>query len=155
MLNGHLLTIPNEKVVNSSVENIGMRPHIRWLTNITITYDTPPDKVERAVAILKEILDSHEGMHEDFLPRVFFNGFNDWSLNILVIAWYHPPNYWDMQAWLQRTCLEVLRRFNDEGIDFAFPSRTVFLAGDDKRQLNLKMLEGETVSYLPEGGRHE
>jgi MscS family membrane protein len=127
-LTGHLVTIPNEKVVNSGLENIGKRPHIRWLTNITITYDTPPNKVEKAVSIVNEILDNHEGMHPDFPPRVYFNGFNDWSLNIMVIAWYHPANYWDMQEWLQRTCLEILRRFNDEGIDFAFPSRTIYLA---------------------------
>jgi MscS family membrane protein len=90
-------------------------------------------------------------MHPDFPPRVYFNGFNDWSLNILVIAWYHPAVYWDMQEWQQRTCLEILRRFNDEGIDFAFPSRTIYLANDDKRQLKLKMLEGEIVTYIPEG----
>ena len=73
----------------------------------------------------------------------------------MVIVWYHPANYWDMQEWQQRTCLEILRRFNDEGIDFAFPSRTIYLANDDKRQLKLKMLEGETVTYIPEGGSHE
>ena len=154
-LTGHLVTIPNEKVVNSGVENIGKRPHIRWLTNITITYDTPPDRVEKAVTIIKDILTDHEGMHPDFPPRVYFNGFNDWSLNIMVIAWYHPANYWDMQEWLQRTCLEILRRFNDEGIDFAFPSRTLYLANDDKRQLSLKMLKGETVTYIPKGGSYE
>jgi MscS family membrane protein len=154
-LTGHLVTIPNEKVVNSGVENIGKRPHIRWLTNITITYDTPPDKVEMAVSIIKEILDNHEGMHPDFPPRVYFNGFNDWSLNITVFVWYHPANYWDMQEWLQPTCLEILRRFNDEGINFAFPSRTLYLANDDKRQLKLKMLKGETATYIPEGGSHE
>jgi MscS family membrane protein len=154
-LNGHLVTIPNEKVVNSGLENIGKRPHIRWLTNITITYDTPPDRVEKAISIIKEILDNHEGSHPDFPPRVYFNGFNDWSLNIMVIAWYHPANYWDMQEWLQRTCLEILKRFNDEGIDFAFPSRTLYLANDDKRQLKLKMLQGETATYIPEGESHE
>ncbi len=154
-LTGHLVTIPNEKVVNSGLENISKRPHIRWLTNITIIYDTPPDRVEKAVSIIKEILDNHEGMHPDFPPRVYFNGFNDWSLNIMVIAWYHPANYWDMQEWLQRTCLEILRRFNDEGIDFAFPSRTLYLANDDNRQLKLKMLKGETVTYAPKGGSHE
>ncbi len=154
-LTGHLVTIPNDKVVNSGLENIGKRPHIRWLTNITITYDTPPNKVEKAVSIINEILDNHEGMHPDFPPRVYFNGFNDWSLNMMVIAWYHPANYWDMQEWLQRTCLEILRRFNDEGIDFAFPSRTIYLANDDKRQHKLKMLEGETVTYIPEGESHD
>jgi MscS family membrane protein len=154
-LTGHLVSIPNDKVVNSGLENIGKRPHIRWLTNITITYDTPPDSVEKAVSIIKEILDNHEGIHPDFPPRVYFNGFNDWSLNIMVIAWYHPADYWAMQEWQQRTCLEILRKFNDEGIDFAFPSRTLYLANDDNRQLKLKMLKGETVTYVPEGGNHE
>jgi MscS family membrane protein len=60
-----------------------------------------------------------------------------------------------MQEWQQRTCLEILRRFNDEGIDFAFPSRTIYLANDDKRQLKLKMLKGETVTYIPEEGSDE
>jgi MscS family membrane protein len=142
-LTGHLVTIPNEKLVNSSVENIGERPHIRWLTNIGITYDTPPDKVAKAVQIIREILENHEGMQEDFPPRVFFNGFNDWSLNIMVVVWYHPPNYWDYQAWQQKTCLEIMRRFEAENVDFAFPSRTIYMANDDKRQLKLMMIKGE------------
>jgi len=142
-LTGHLVTIPNEKLVNTPIENIGARPHIRWLTNATITYDTPPEKVERAVAILREVLADHEGMRPDFPPRVYFNGFNDWSLNILMVAWYHPADYWAMQEWQQRTCLEILRRFNQDGIDFAFPSRTVYVANDDARQLKLEMLRGE------------
>ncbi len=149
-LTGHLVTIPNEKLVNSGLENISKRPHIRWLTNITITYDTPPAKVEKAVSIINDVLDRHEGMHPDFPPRVYFNGFNDWSLNIMVIAWYHPAAYWDMQGWLQRTCLEILKRFNKEGINFAFPSHSVYLASDNKHRFNLKMLKGETVTYIPE-----
>jgi MscS family membrane protein len=142
-LTGHLVTIPNEKLVNSSVENIGERPYIRWLTDIGITYDTPPDKVEKAVNMIREILENHEGMKDDFPPRVFFNGFKDWSLNITVIVWYHPPNYWDFQAWLQKTCLEIMRRFEAEDIDFAFPSRTLYMPNDDKRQLKLMMIKGQ------------
>ena len=144
-LTGHLLTIPNEKVVSSTVENIGMRPHIRWLTNIGITYDTPTEKVEKAVEIIREILADHEGMNADFPPRVFFNGFNDFSLNIMIVVWYHPPNYWDYQGWLQKVCLEIMRRFETEGIDFAFPTRTVHLANDDKRQLKIQMLDAFTT----------
>lgn len=138
LLTGHLVTIPNEKVVSMGLENIGRRPNIRWLNNIGITYDTPPEKAERAVEIIREILDNHEGIHPDFPPRVFFNGFNDWSLNIFVIAWYHPPEYWDFQAWVQRTCVTIMKRFREEGIDFAFPSQTIYMAGDDKRRLKIE-----------------
>jgi MscS family membrane protein len=147
-LTGHLVTIPNEKLVNSTVENIGKRPHIRWLTNIGITYDTPPEKVEAAVGILEAILADHEGMDPEFPPRVFFNGFNDWSLNVMVLLWYHPADYWAFQVFIQRVCLQILRRFREADIDFAFPSRTVYAAGDDKRILKM-MLSGASDA-LPE-----
>ena len=126
-LAGHLLTIPNEKMANSTIENISRRPNIRWLTNIGITYDTPTEKVAQAVSIINEILNNHEGMQEDSPPRVYFNNFNDWSLNILVVAWYHPPDYWAFMAWVQKTGLEIMRRFAESGIHFAFPSQTIYM----------------------------
>jgi small-conductance mechanosensitive channel len=49
-------------MVNSSLENIGENPYIRWLTNIGITYDMPPGKVEKAMQLIREILEHHEGM---------------------------------------------------------------------------------------------
>lgn len=51
---------PNEGVSQLDVENIGRRPYIRRRADITITYDTPPEKVKRAVEILKEILSAPE-----------------------------------------------------------------------------------------------
>ncbi len=134
-LTGHQVTIPNEKIVNSAVENIGRRPHIRRLSNITITYDTPVKKVEKAVEIIRDVLKDHEGMDKEFPPRVYFDEFNDWSLNIKLIAWYHPPKYWNYLDWRQRTNMEIMRRFEQEGIEFAFPTSTTYLAGDTRRPL--------------------
>lgn len=144
LLNGHLVSIPNEKVVNSEVENVARRPNIRWLFQIDLPYDTPPDKVQEAVDILQKVLNDHEGMHPDLPPRVYFDGFKNWSLNITVVLWYHPPEWWDYQAMRQRTCLEIMRQFESAGIDFAFPSQTLYLANEEKRQLKLQMLNGET-----------
>lgn len=125
-LAGNVVYIPNEKIINSTLENIGQRPHIRWHTNLTLVYGTSPEKMERAVEILHEILDNHEGMRPDFPPRIHFNGFNDWSLNVSVYAWYHPPNFWAYQDWLQGVCLQIMRRFEEEGIEFAFPTQTLY-----------------------------
>jgi MscS family membrane protein len=85
LLTGHLTTIPNDQMAGTDVENIGRRPHIRRLTNIKITYDTPPEKVEKAVSIVLEILDDHEGMDPEFPPRAYFNEFNPTSLNLIVM----------------------------------------------------------------------
>lgn len=143
-LEGHLVTLPNSTVANTTVKNIGKRPFIRRVSDITITYDTPPEKVEKAIQIIKEILDSHEGMHPERPPRVYFTDFNDVSLNIKMIYWFSPPNYWEFQAFNNMVNMEILKRFNEEGIEFAFPTQTIYLANDDKRQLALKMLNDST-----------
>jgi MscS family membrane protein len=136
-LDGHLITIPNGELANKTIQNIGKRPYIRRLANITITYDTPGEKIYRAVVILKEILENHEGMDPELPPRVYFNDLNSDSLNILMIYWYHPPDYWRYMEFTEKVNHEIMRRFNEEGIDFAFPSQTVYLAGDKNRPLDV------------------
>ena len=147
-LDGHLVTIPNGELANRIIKNIGKRPYIKRIANLTITYDTPPEKIDRALEIVKGLLDNHEGMAEDFPPRVFFNEFNADSLNIMVMYWYHPPDYWNYMAFTEKFNKEVFRRFNEEGIDFAFPTQTVYLAGDPQRPLTVGMIS-EKDKNLP------
>lgn len=60
-LQGHLVTIPNSVITNSTVENIGKRPFIRRRSNITITYDSGHTKAKKAVEIIKEVLARRAG----------------------------------------------------------------------------------------------
>lgn len=137
-LDGHLVTVPNGELANKMIRNISKRPYIKRVANLTITYDTPPEKVERAMEIIKEELNrKNECFHPDMPPRVYFNDFNAASLNILVIYWFAPPDYWAFMDFDQAFNLAILRRFNEEGIEFAFPTQTLYLAGDPNRPLNL------------------
>lgn len=136
-LEGHLVTIPNGILANLTIRNIGQREYIRRVGNITITYDTPIEKIYKSVEIIKEILADHEGMKPELPPRVYFNEFNPHSLNIQFTFWYHPPEYWDFMAFSERVNFEIIRKFNDEQIDFAFPTQTLHLAGDPKRPLQV------------------
>ncbi|UCH19543.1 MAG: mechanosensitive ion channel [Deltaproteobacteria bacterium] len=138
-LTGHLVTVPNEKMATNAIENVGRRPSIRRLTNITITYDTPPDKVERALEIIREILDNHEGMNPDFPPRVYFSEFNDASLNVMMIYWYFPADYWAYMEFTEKVNLKIMRAFEKEGIEFAFPTTTTYLAHDERRPLQISI----------------
>lgn len=153
-LTGHQVNIPNSKIVSESVENIGRRPTIRRLMNVTITYDTPREKIEQGVEILRTLLEE-EGIAEpihpvlegnEFPPRVFFSDFNADSLNILVLYWYAPPAYWDFMEHAHRLNLRIFEEFERAGIEFAFPTQTLYLAGDPKRQLALNMLARDLPS---------
>lgn len=131
-LDGHLLTYPNGDLAMKAVKNISERPNIKRTANITITYDTPREKILEALEILRSLLKNHEGMHPDFPPRVHFNEFNADSLNILVIYWYHPAAYWDYLAFTERLNLQIFEEFEKAGIEFAFPTQTIHLAGNNK-----------------------
>jgi len=147
-LTGHMVTIPNASIVSEAIENIGRRPSIRRVMNLTITYDTPAEKVRQAVQIVRDILEEddirgpiHERINgEPYPPRVYFNEYNPDSLNILVIYWYVPPSYWDYLEHAQRINLRVFEAFEEAGIEFAYPTQTVYLAGDPKRRLALELL---------------
>ena len=129
-LDGHVVTMPNGELANKNIKNIAARRNIRRVLKIGITYDTSPEKIEEALSILKELLANHEGMDPDLPPRVCFESFNDSSLGILVLYWYHPPDYWAYMDFSQKLNLEIVRRFNGAGIEFAFPTQTIYLAGD-------------------------
>jgi MscS family membrane protein len=128
-LDGHLVTIPNSMLVNEMVENIGRRPYLKRVADFGVTYDTPADKIERAVQILKDILAQTKEIHHDpdLAPRVYFNDLKDSSLNVQVIYWVKPPDYWLFQEVNQRINLAVIRRFEAEGIEMAYPTRTVYV----------------------------
>ena len=137
-LDGHLVSVPNKETANVAIQNIGRRPYIKRVSNITITYDTPVDKVEKAIQIIRDLLDNHEGMDPEFPPRAYFNQFNDCSLNILVIAWFHPAEYWPYLEWCEKFNLALMRAYEQEGIEFAFPTSTTYLAHDDRRPLSIE-----------------
>ena len=131
-LQGHLVTIPNSVIADSAVENIGRRPHIRRISNITITYDSGHTKAARAVEIIKEILASVPEVNTDpeKPPRVYFSEFNDCSLNIYMSYWVKPPDYWVYHEVNERVNLEMMKRFEAEQIEFAFPTQTLYLKKD-------------------------
>lgn len=139
LLTGHQTVIPNEEMARLDIENIGRRPYIRRKTNITITYDTPPEKIEEAVKIIADILENHEGMALEFPPRVFFNEFNADSLNIVMYYWYNQPDLWDFYTFSQKVNLQIMREFEKEGIEFAFPTTTNYLTQEDGQPLHINI----------------
>ena len=97
--------------------------------NITITYDAGHKKAQKAVDIIKDILAGVDEVNKDtdHPPRVYFNDFNDWSLNIYMTYWVKPPDWWVFHEVNQRVNLEMMKRFEAEGIEFAFPTQTLHL----------------------------
>jgi MscS family membrane protein len=134
-LDGHLITVPNKTMGNATITNITRRPNIKTVMNIGITYDTPTEKVKRALEILKEVYKDHP---QTFDCLISFNKFADSALNIQVVHWWNSTDYPQYLAGLQGMNLTVKERFDQEGIQFAFPSQTLYLKQDSEWRLNEK-----------------
>ena len=137
---GHLVTLPNAVITNEAIENVSKRPSIKRVLNVTVTYDTSPEKLRRAVDILREMLAARmEHFPPGNPPRVHFSDFNADSLNIVVYYWYAPAEWWDYMEFSEAFNFELLARFNDEGIEFAFPTQTLYVKQDSPLTAELKL----------------
>ena len=140
LLTGHQMTIPNDELARSDIENVGRRPHIRKIADLHIPLDTPREKIEKAIAIIRAALEDHEGMDPEFPPRVFFTDFLPTAFNIRVIYWYTPPSYWDFLALNEKVNLEIYRAFEEQGISFSLPLRVAHTSIDSQETpLEVKM----------------
>jgi len=119
-LDGHLISVPNKTVSNATIVNISRRPNIRTVMDIGIIYETPPEKVKRATEILEEVYRSHPKTKDVLIG---FNKFNDFSLNIMVVHWWDSVDYKDYLAGMQELNLKIMKRFKEEGIEFAYPTQ--------------------------------
>jgi MscS family membrane protein len=121
-LEGRIVTIPNCTFTDNSVINVTSQPALKVKLNLGLTYDTNEDQMQNAINILEEIVKDQPQIKDDFAAG--FNGFGDFSLNILFIYYVKPEGHWlDTQTLVNK---EVLRRFNKEGLEFAFPTQTIY-----------------------------
>ena len=129
------------------IENVGRRPHIRKSSDIHIPLDTPRDKLEKAIEIIRAALDSHDGMDRQFPPRVFFTDFNPTAFNIRVIYWYNPPNYWEFLAFSEKVNLEIVRAFEEQGVQFSLPFRVTHTSIDsEEKPIEVRLADGRHTS---------
>jgi MscS family membrane protein len=142
---GHVVTVPNMKFIDNNVENVNLRRSLRRMLDVTVTYDTPLEKIEQGIQIIKSILAEPEFVEpfdmEKTPPRVFFNDYNAASLNIRVMYWYmltDGRDWWSYNAYSERFNLRLFKAFGDAGIEFAFPTQTLYLAGDPSRTLTVQ-----------------
>lgn len=125
-LDGTLVSIPNRMLANAKINNIAKRPTIKNMFTVGVTYDTSYEKLQEALRILRQILGEHPSTDRFW---VYFKEFGPYSLNILVVHWCKHTDYEKFLQATEEINLEIKRRFEEAGIEFAFPTQTIQLEG--------------------------
>ena len=119
-----VVSIPNGKIADMVIDNMGMREYRRYKTTLTITYDTPTYKVEAFVEGLKQIIELHPATRKDYY-HVVFNGFGASSLDILLYVFFKVPD-WGLELKARHEFnLEIMSLADTLGVRFAFNTQTL------------------------------
>ncbi len=120
-----LVTVPNKKMIDAELDNLGMRPVRRVKFNIGVTYETTPNQIKAIVKDIQEMINEHPKTNQD--GRVRFQEFGASSLDILVMYFVNSPKWGDLidvKEGINYKIMEIVKKHNS---DFAFPSTTVYL----------------------------
>jgi small-conductance mechanosensitive channel len=123
-LSGEQLVFSNNDLLSSRIRNFKRMQERRIVFAIGVVYQTPEDQLRRIPGMLREAIEKQSLTRFD---RAHFKSFGASSLDFEAVYFVKSPEmsvYMDIQ---QAINLEILQRFTAEGIEFAFPTQTIFL----------------------------
>jgi len=126
-LSGEQVIIANNDLLRSKIRNYKRMEHRRVLFNIDVTYDTSADAVARIPRIVREVIEARPKTKFD---RCHFLTFAESSLRLETVYFVLDADYGVFADTQHAINLDIMRQFSAEHIEFAFPSRTVFLKTD-------------------------
>ncbi len=135
---GEEIIISNTNLLDKEIVNMTQLARRRTRFGIGVIYQTNPDEARRIPDLLKDIVESNGAV----FIRSGFVGFGDSSINFELDFDIMSSEY--EVVFQGRHCigLAILQKFNEEGLEFAYPTQTTFTAAPD----------GEMIMPYPEGG---
>jgi len=123
-LSGEQIICSNSDLLNTRIRNYKRMAERRSLFTIGIVYGTPYDKVEMVPRMIREIIEAQPQARFD---RAHFKSYGDFSLDFETVYFVRLPEYNLFMDVQQAINLALYRRFEEEGIEFAFPTQTIHL----------------------------
>jgi len=115
------IILPNNQLWNAAIKNYSYHDTRRLDLLFGIGYD---DDIDKAMAILREMIDADERCHDDPEPLIAVGELADSSVNLVVRIWCASGDYWPLKFDLLKA---VKQRFDKEGISIPFPQREVHI----------------------------
>ncbi|MES9944837.1 MAG: mechanosensitive ion channel domain-containing protein [Candidatus Thiodiazotropha sp.] len=126
-----VVTVPNSKFITATVDNMGERRYRRLSCKLSLTYDTPPDRIEAFCEGVRELVRQHPYMRKDYY-HAYLNEFAASSLDVLLYVFWETPEWNTELRERHRFMLDILRLAQKLGVEFAFPTQTLYMKKEDE-----------------------
>jgi len=124
-LSGEQIVFSNSDLLGSRIRNFKRMQERRVPFSVGVTYQTPVDDLEAIPGLVREIIESNEATRFD---RAHFKGFGDSAYLFEFVYYVLSADYNEFMDVQQSINLAICRAFEDRGIEFAYPTRTLHLA---------------------------
>lgn len=130
-----LISVPNGKMADTTVENFGLRSYRRFYFKAGLTYDTPPVLINAFVEGVRELIQSHPHTRKDAM-EVHLNEFSESSINVLILM-YIISDSWSLELKTRHEMMiGILELAEQLGVRFAFPSSTLYVESFPEKNAN-------------------
>lgn len=123
-LSGEQLVFSNSDLLNSRIRNFKRMYERRVVFSFGVVYQTPQEKLVRIPEMVQQIVEAQDKTRFD---RAHFKQFGASSLDFEVVYYVLVPDYGVYMDIQQAINLALFRQFEEEGIEFAYPTQTLYL----------------------------
>jgi len=125
-LSGEQIIFSNGDLLGSRVRNYKRMYERRIVFGLGVTYDTPPDVLETLPGTVRDIIEAQDHTRFD---RCHFKSFGSYALELETVYYMLIPDYTAYMDTQQAINLSILRAFAEAGVEFAYPTQTLFVDG--------------------------
>ncbi len=124
-LGGEQLVFSNSDLLGSRVRNYKRMRERRIVFGFGVLYQTTPEQLEKIPVMVRGIIEQQPEVRFD---RAHFKGFGESAFEFEVVYWMLNPDYTHYMDTQQAINLAMVKAFSVEGVEFAYPTRTLYMS---------------------------
>jgi len=125
---GEQIVFSNNDLLSSRVRNYKRMMSRRIIFSLGVIYQIPYEKLAAIPSMIKEIIESNDNVRFD---RAHFKEYGDFSLNFEIVYYMLVPEYNMYMDTQESINLAIFKKFEKEGIEFAYPTQTLFVEKEE------------------------
>jgi len=127
-LTGEQLVFSNKDLTDSRIHNYKRMERRRIVFRLGVVYQTTFEQVKEIPVIVRKVIENQPDVTFD---RGHFATYGDFSLNFEFVYYVLSPDYNKYMDTQQAINFEIYKEFEQKGIEFAYPTQTLFMSKDN------------------------
>ncbi|WP_338473016.1 mechanosensitive ion channel family protein [Niallia sp. XMNu-256] len=140
-----LVTVPNAKLANENITNWSEMGKRRIVFSLSVSYETPKEKLEDVISKIDFMLKNHSGVDQDTIVSKF-DKYGDNGLDIYIYFFTKTTVWLDFLEVKEQINYKIMDILENEEVSLAVPNRKLYVnsKAEGYRKVTFKPLKSST-----------